>query len=113
MMNTYPKVKKPDLPPLILPDLSLTKADKELKSHQPQLQPNPPSITRLNPIYTEDIISSVGVVPSNRGKRVLNWLSEMKHRLPTLYKILIIILIGIAIPIILPALGALPALGIA
>lgn len=116
MINTYPKVKKPDLPPLILPSTSTMTKEKgcQFPEHPwaPVIPPPAPSITKLNPTYTEDIISSV-VVPSNRGKRIINWLKELKNNLPMVYRILIVVLIGLAIPIILPALGALPALGIA
>lgn len=110
-MNTYPKVNRPNLeklhpPPFLGTTSSMMetlglKSPKHPQEVRPPTPPIAPSATKLNNSYFPEPKQS-------RARRFVGLIKQMKEETPMLYRILLVCLIGLAIPFIIPALGALP-----
>jgi hypothetical protein len=66
-----------------------------------------PSSIHLHPAYNPESIKKM-----TKGDRFIHYLKDIKKNLPSLWKVLIVVLIGLLVPVILPALGALAPLGV-
>lgn len=108
MNSTYPKVEKPSLTPLINPTL-LSREGKESQFLKHLSPPVAPSITKLNPTFYKE--TPCTITPT-KGARIIEHLKDIKQHLPSLWKIIIVVLLGLAIPLVLPAVGILPAIGL-
>ncbi len=85
----------------------------------PNLEPIPtnqltnhkvPTITKseiqLHSAYQMDPLKT------RKGQRIINYLQQIRTKFPSMWKILLIVIVAIVAPLILPALGVIPMLGV-